>query len=336
MPSNSANPCHVVVLVVFPDAIHLDVAGPMQVFSLAHRYKAECYDIVLVSSEGGLQRMDTGVLLDTQPIDQWCGKDIDTLLIAGGFGAQTAAQDTDLIAKINDLAGNSKRVGSICTGALILAATGLLDGRSAVTHWSFCDRLASQYPNVRLEPNRIYTKDGGIWTSAGVTAGIDMALAMVADDVGHNAAIKIAKMLVVFMARPGGQSQFSSVLQNQISDAEGQFDELHAWMVDNLDRDLQIGVLAKHVGMSPRNFARVYRLKTGRTPAKSVEFFRVTAARNLLEQSALPISQIARQVGFEDDERLRRAMRRVFGISPKQCRERFGRGEAEDDIATHA
>lgn len=323
MPSIPAKSRHTIVFVIFPDAIFLDVAGPMQVFSLARRYEVEGYDIVLVSSKGGPQTMDTGVKLDTQPMDQWRDKEIDTLLITGGFGAHAAAKDADLVEKVSSLAARAKRVGSICTGAVILAETGILDGRRAVTHWSSCDQLAVQHPKINLEPDQIYTEDEGIWTSAGVTAGIDMALAMVAEDTGRKTAIGIAKMMVVFMARPGGQSQFSSPLQSQIKDVTGQFDELHSWIVDNLEKDLRIDVLAEHVGMSPRNFARVYRAKIGRTPAKSVELHRVAAARDMLEQTALSISRIAEKVGFEDDERLRRAMHRAIGISPKDYRARF-------------
>lgn len=323
MTSFSAKPPKTVVLVVFNDAIFLDVAGPMQVFSLASRYQGECYDISLVSSLGGLQKMDTGVRLDTQPMEEWYDRRIDTLLIAGGFGAHDASADKDLIAKISRLAHSAKRVGSICTGAMLLAETGLLDGRQAVTHWSFCERLAQKHPSLKIEPDRIYTKDAKFWTSAGVTAGIDMSLAMVAEDAGRKYAIRIAKMLVVFMVRPGGQSQFSSLFQSQIYDVEGQFDALHAWIADNLDKDLRVEVLSERTGMSPRNFARVYRMRTGRTPAKSVELYRIAAARDLLENSDLSISEIAKHAGFADDERLRRSMQRALGVSPKEYRDRF-------------
>lgn len=326
MPSNVAKPHHTIVIVVFPDAILLDIAGPMQVFALARRYGGECYNIILVSADGGLQTMDTGVQLDTEPLELWRDREIDTLLIAGGFGADEASQDAELVNEITELAANAKRVGSVCTGALLLAATGFLDGRRAVTHWSFCDQLAERHPAIKVEPNRIYTKDAEIWTSAGVTAGIDMALAMVAEDVGRNFAIKIAKMLVMFMARPGGQSQFSSLLRSQSRDVKGKFDELHSWIMENLNRDLRVEVLAERVGMSERNFTRAYRIETGRTPAKTVEVYRISAARDLLEQTTLPISRIARETGFGDDERLRRAMHRAFGISPKECRERFSGG----------
>jgi len=298
----------------------------MQVFALMRRYGLRSYDIVLVSADGGPQTMDTGVQLDTEPLENWRGREVDTLLIAGGFGADKASQDAELVKKITELAGNAKRVGSVCTGALILAATGFLDGRRAVTHWGFCDQLAERHPEINVEPNRIYTKDAEVWTSAGVTAGIDMALAMVAEDVGRNNAIKLAKMLVVFMARPGGQSQFSSLLRSQSRDVKGQFDELHSWIMENLHRDLRVEVLAERVGMSERSFARAYRIETGRTPAKTVELYRVSAARDLLEQTTLPISRIAQKTGFGDDERLRRAMHRAIGISPKECRERFNAG----------
>lgn len=172
----------------------------------------------------------------------------------------------------------------------------------------------------------IYVNGDGIWTSAGVTAGIDMALAMVAEDSGRKGALRLARSLVAFMARPGGQSQFSTILNRQTADASGRFDGLHTWITDNLDRNLSVAELAEQTGMCVRNFARVYHAATGHSPAKAVELFRVSMARDLLEETNLPITVVAQKTGFVDDERLRRAMQRVLGISPKQCRERFGQG----------
>ena len=205
-----------------------------------------------------------------------------------------------------------------------MAAAGLLRQRRAVTHWWECDNLARQYPDIVVEPDRIYLKSDGVWTSAGVTAGIDMSLAMISEDTGRKIAMRLARNLVTFMVRPGGQSQFSTILSSQINDTDGKFDDLHIWIADHLDQDLKVERLAEVVGMSPRNFARVYQSATGRTPAKAVELIRFMAARNQLEETADPINIIARRTGFSDGERLRRAMHRILGLSPHQYRARFG------------
>ncbi|MET1415874.1 helix-turn-helix domain-containing protein [Roseibium sp. HPY-6] len=324
MPSFSANSRPVVVVVVFPDTKLLDVTGPMQVFADARRVGGENYEIVLASANGGIQLTDAGVELGTDSMERLRDRKIHTLLIAGGFGAQAAAQDPELVENTVLLAGQAARIGSVCTGAFVLAASGLLDGRRAVTHWYSCDDLANKHPDVSVEPDRMFVKDGNVWTSAGVTAGIDMALAMVAEDSGRKVAVRLAQTLVVYMVRPGGQSQFSSVLLSQTNDADGRFDALHTWIGDNLKEDLRVDRLAEQVGMSERNFTRVYRAVTGRTPAKTIELFRIAAARDLLEATELPVATIAHRTGFEDDERLRRAMQRVLGISPTEYRNRFG------------
>ncbi|MEM7060541.1 MAG: helix-turn-helix domain-containing protein [Pseudomonadota bacterium] len=324
MPSFSAKPRSNVVFVTFPNAKLLDVTGPIQVFTDAKRFGGEDYEISIVSAEGGDQLTDTCVPLRTESIDLWHDRPIHTLLIAGGLGASPAAQDPAIVSGVSALARRSSRIGSVCTGAYILAAAGLLDGCRAVTHWVACGDLAKKHPEVAVEPDRIYVKDT-IWTSAGVTAGIDMALAMIAEDSGRKVALTLARALVAYMARPGGQAQFSAVLQSQTDDADGKFDDLHTWIANHLDEDLRVERLAQQAGMSVRNFARVYQTTTGRTPAKAVELFRITAARNQLEETDDPITTIARKTGFTDDERLRRAMQRVLGLSPTQCRERFGR-----------
>lgn len=324
MPSFSAKSRPVVLIVVFPDTKLLDVTGPMQVFADARRVGGEDYEIVLASAKGGVQLTDAGIELDTESLERWRGRELHTLLISGGFGAQAAAKDPKLIENTALLAGQAARIGSVCTGAFILAASGLLDGRRAVTHWYSCDDLAYQHPNVTVEPDRMFINDGKVWTSAGVTAGIDMALAMVAEDSGRKVAVRLAQTLVVYMVRSGGQSQFSTVLLSQTNDAVGRFDALHTWIGENLNQDLRVDRLAEQVGMSARNFTRVYRTNTGRTPAKTIELFRVAAARDLLEDTTLPVSTIAQRTGFEDDERLRRAMQRALGVSPTEYRQRFG------------
>ncbi|WP_419914013.1 GlxA family transcriptional regulator [Hoeflea sp.] len=324
MPSFSAKSRPVVLFVVFPNATLLDITGPMQVFSDAKRFGGEDYEIVLASAKGGSQLIDTGVELHTEPMERWHGRELHTLLVSGGFGAQSAAQDPKLLENTVLLADQAARIGSVCTGAFILAASGLLDGHRAVTHWYSCDELAHLHPNVKVEPDRMFIKDGRVWTSAGVTAGIDMALSMVAEDSGRKVAVRVAKSMVVYMIRSGGQSQFSSALLSQTNDATGRFDALHTWIGDNLTGNLRVDRLAEQVGMSERNFTRVYRTITGRTPAKTIELFRVAAARDLLEDTTLPVATIAQRTGFVDDERMRRAMQRVLGISPTEYRKRFG------------
>ncbi|MEM7213392.1 MAG: helix-turn-helix domain-containing protein [Pseudomonadota bacterium] len=324
MPSNPAISQPTLVVVVFPKAKLLDVAGPMQVFADARHMGGEAYRTSLVSMRGGSVSTDTVATLETKPNTHWHGRSIDTLLIAGGAGAVPATADKAFLDSVATLAKSARRVASICTGASILAAAGLLDGRDAVTHWEYCAAFAATYPKVTVHPDRIFVRDGQIWTSAGVTAGIDMALAMVAEDSGRQVALRLARSLVAFMARPGGQSQFSEVLSRQHEDAAGRFDALHTWIASNLDRDLRIEALAEIAGMSPRNFSRVYLAETGQTPAKAVEALRVDAARRYLEDSDDPISVVARNTGFMDDERLRRAMQRILGLSPKDYRQRFG------------
>lgn len=324
MPSFSAKSRPTILIVVYPETKLLDVTGPLQVFSDAKVCDGEEYEIVLVSAKGGPVRTDTGLELSTEPMAQWHGRDIHVLLISGGWGAQAAAQDPYITENVARLAETATRVGSVCTGTHILAACGLLNGHRAATHWYTCEELAKKYPDVQVEQDQIFVNDGRVWTSAGVTAGIDMSLAMVAEDCGRKVAVRLARALVVYMIRPGGQSQFSPALLGQINDINGRFEALHAWIGDNLDRDLRVEHLADFVGMSARNFARVYREETGRTPAKAVEMFRLAAARDLLEETALSVAKIAQQTGFQDDERLRRAVHRAIGISPTQYRERFG------------
>lgn len=323
MSAFSAKSSPTVVFVTFPNAKLLDVSGPMQVFTDAKRVGGKEYDVHLLSSEGGYQPTDTAVPLQTNAMDQWGDDSIDTLLIAGGLGARAAAEEPRMLSGVQKLAGQSSRIGSVCTGAYILAAAGLLDGRRAVTHWVFCQDLAEKHPDVSVEPDRIFIKDK-VWTSAGVTTGIDMALAMVAEDSGRTVALDLARSLVTYMARPGGQSQFSTALHSQSNDVEGRFDDLHAWINQNLGQEMKVDRLAEHVGMSARNFARVYQATMGLTPAKAVEHYRVAAARDLLEQTSEPINTIASKVGFRDTDRMRRAMHRVLGVSPKESRDRFG------------
>ena len=314
-----------VVFLIYPGVKLLDLAGPLQVFADAARSGGglPAYRTKIVSLDGGTVPSDTAVALPSAPLTALATEPIDTLLVVGGNGVFAALQDARLVEGLQGLAARSRRVGSICSGAFLLAAAGLLSGKRAATHWEYCNRLAAYDPDIQVEDDSIYVEDGGVWTSAGVTAGIDLALAMVAQDLGRPRAMALARNLVTFMVRPGGQSQFSPVLARQSADAEGRFDALHDWMATNLEADLRVEALADQAGMSPRTFARLYAEHTGQTPAKAVEAMRVEAARGLLETTDLPVAQVALRCGFGDDERLRRAFLRSLQVPPAAYRERF-------------
>ncbi len=313
------------LFLVYPGFKLLDLAGPLQVFNDAREPcgGAPAYRIAVVSLEGLPAESDTGLPVACDPARQWYRRPVHTLLVVGGEGVATASRDSRMITCVGRLQGRAQRVASVCTGAYLLAASGLLNGRRAVTHWEHCSDLAASYPQVQVESDPIFIKDGRTWTSAGVTAGIDMALAMVKEDLGRDPALSLARSLVTYMVRPGGQAQFSAALNRQVSDRSDRFGPLHAWLLGNLDRDLSVTTLAERANMSPRNFARIYRSQTGMTPAKAVEGLRAEAARALLEESDLQIGEIARLCGFGDDERMRRVFARALGVSPLDYRLRF-------------
>jgi transcriptional regulator GlxA family with amidase domain len=249
---------------------------------------------------------------------------VDTLIVAGGWGVYAAARDAALLAWVRRHAARSRRVASVCTGAFMLAAAGLLDGRRAVTHWTRCDELAQRYPRIDVDPDPIFIRDGAFWTSAGVTAGIDLTLALIEDDLGSALALEVARHLVVFLKRPGGQAQFSATLSLQ---KEGErFGELHAWIMENFTAKLSVGALAERAGMSERSFVRHYRAETGMTPARSIEQLRLEAARRLLGDTAFPIKRIAARCGFGSEETMRRSFLRSAGVTPQAYRERFSAG----------
>jgi transcriptional regulator GlxA family with amidase domain len=307
----------------FPACQLLDVAGPLQVFASANDMcRAQGlpapYDPVVVAAAPRLLT-SSGLALEAESLP---GDDValDTLVIAGGWGVYEACEDASLLHWIASRAARARRATSVCSGALLLATTGLLDGRRAVTHWWRCADFAARFPKVRLEPDPIFIEDGKYWTSAGVTAGIDLALAMVEADLGRDLAMAVARQLVVFLKRPGGQSQFSAALTLQ--DQAGRFDALHGWIMENLQRPLALPELALQSGMSERNFSRRYREETGRTPARAVEDMRIETARRLLEQH-LPVTRVARRCGYGSEETLRRAFLRRVGVSPQTYRERF-------------
>jgi transcriptional regulator GlxA family with amidase domain len=321
-----------VVFVMFPDALLLDLSGPLAAFELS--CETACaegapYRLTVASATGGLVRTSSGIELMSRSIQEL--SDVDTLVVVGGIGVHEAADQPLLLDWLAAHAGGIRRVCSVCTGTFVLAAAGLLIGRRVVTHWGSCRLLQDRYPAVTVSPDAIYVRDGPIWTSAGVTAGIDLALALIEEDRGHAEAIRVAKRLVVFMKRAGGQTQFSVPLVLQEADDHA-FETLHAWIQDHLGDDLRVEVLAARVAMSPRTFARLYLERTGRTPAKVVEDLRLEAARRALEETRHSIKEIATRNGFLDEERMRRAFRRRLGVSPQDYRGKFGTGESRKRI----
>ncbi|WP_158817441.1 GlxA family transcriptional regulator [Methylocapsa sp. S129] len=323
--ADSGVPRHV-VLVMYEQAKLLDITGPFQVFNDACTADGTpAYSVTLASENGGQIRTDAGVALSTKTIHEALAADVDTLLVVGGAPAETAIATASLRACLSGYLDKPRRVGSICTGAFILAELGVLNGLEATTHWARCEKFETLYPEVKLKPDAIFVSSGGVWTSAGVAAGIDMALAIVEHDLGNDIALRLARELVLFLKRPGGQSQFSVELQRQFRDARGKFDNLHNWIRSNLPGDLSVPALAAAANMSPRNFARVYLRETGESPAKAVEQIRVEAARRLLETATDTIQNIADRIGFGDDERMRRAFLKTYGVSPQDFRSRFGR-----------
>jgi transcriptional regulator GlxA family with amidase domain len=315
-----------VVIVAFPKVQTLDVHGPAEVFSTATQLTdKDGYSVEVVATRPGPLPTSSVALYPDRTLDQ-CKGPIDTLVIAGGRGVQAAVNDEQLVEWIRSAARRSRRVTSVCTGAFLLAEAGLLEGRKATTHWASCGLLASRHPNVEVESDPIFVRDGNVTTSAGVTAGMDLALALVEEDLGREAALETARWLVLFVKRPGGQAQFSAQLEAQIADREP-LRELQEWLPDHLDEDLSVPALARRASMSERNFARAFRDETGVTPATYVEAARVERARIFLDSGDLPVETIARQTGFGTVETMRRAFRRRVGVSPAGYRSRF-RSEA--------
>ncbi|WP_422929253.1 GlxA family transcriptional regulator [Singulisphaera sp. PoT] len=315
-----------VVMAVVGQPKLLDIAGPLQVFTDArHEDGRNAYDVILASEGGGPVTTDSGIVLASERLEEALNGEVDTLLLTGGDSTSLPKLSKAMHASLTRSIGRPRRLGSICVGAFMLADLGVLDGHEATTHWQVCEQLQREFPSVRVRPDAIFIAEGGIWTSAGISAGIDMALAMVEDDLGHAAALTLARFLVLFLKRPGGQSQFSVELRRQTQDARGRFDDLHSWIRENLDDDLSVSALASVAHMSPRNFARVYQRETGVSPAAAVERMRVEAAIRWLESTSETIQRIAHRAGFGDDERMRRAFLRSYGVSPQDYRSRFGR-----------
>jgi len=324
------------VVMLSYDGVNLvDVSGPVQAFETARRQAWQPgldapapYDITVASKAGGPVVTGPGLAIMTTPLAALAAAAIDTVIMPGGSTEGSPIAPPALVAWIGANARCVRRVCSVCTGAFALGAAGLLDGKRATTHWRWAAELARRHPKVRVDPDPIFIREGSLWTSAGVTAGMDLALALIEEDLGHRIAIEVARDLVMFMKRPGGQSQFSVPLAAQAT-GDALFGDLHAWMATHLAEDLRVERLAAQVGMSPRSFARLYAARVGSTPAKTVELMRLEAARRALEETDLPTKRIAAVTGYGDEQNLRRVFQRQLGLGPAQYRDRFSAHAAQ-------
>lgn len=304
-----------VLFVLFPGFQIVDAAGPIGAFEIAARYVPGAYTLKLAAVEAGLVPSSAGVAM---PAEALSGRaKVDTFIVVGGDGTRAAISDERLIRAIKAAPARARRVASVCSGAFLLAQAGLLDGKRATTHWRRAAQMAQLFPDVRVEADCIHVKDGAVWTSAGITAGIDLALAMIAEDLGEDVAASVAREMVVYAKRPGGQAQHSALLD--LDTGVSKFAKLNTWMREHLSEDLSVERLAAHAAMSPRNFARAYAAETGVTPAKAVERLRTETARTALAQGGA-IQEIARRTGFGDPERMRRAFVRLYGAPPAAMR----------------
>jgi transcriptional regulator GlxA family with amidase domain len=324
-PQSSPNAVRIIDVLTFPGVQLLDVTGPFQVFASANDIVeaaggARPYRLRLMAQDDGGVTSGAGVGLATSPLSRR-DEALDTLIVPGGSGVEAAAADPALLDWVRQRATVARRVASVCTGAFVIAAVGILDGRRATTHWKFAARLAQRYPAIRVEPDPIFLCDGSVWTSAGVTAGIDLALALVEEDLGRSVALAVARYLVVFLKRPGGQAQFSAALALQA--AEDKFGALHDWVNDHLGDELSTSVLAEQATMSERSFSRHYAEATGQTPARAIERLRVEAARQMLSELRLPVKRIAQRCGFGSEETMRRSFLRLLAVTPQDYRSRF-------------
>lgn len=319
-----------VLFVIYDDVQLLDFAGPWQTFATAQERRAALeapatggdvdYRLKLVSSGGGKVRTSSGVGLDTQPLPGRV-RPQTTIIVAGGNGVEAAIRDDRLMAWLKRCGSRVRRICSVCTGAFILAEAGLLDGVAATTHWADCETFKRQYPAVDVQPDAIYTRHGGVWTSAGITAGIDLALALIEEDSSASLANATAQWLVVYAKRPGGQSQFSDVLELSARDPDGIFATLHEWMNANLSKPLPLPVLAERAGMSERTLSRRYKAALGMSPARAVRLLRAQRARTLLASSQSSLKIIARRSGFGSVEHMNTALLQFYGATARLLRE---------------
>jgi len=315
---------------VYPDCQSLDLTGPFEAFHWADlmlgmlgRAKAPTYQSLVMAEALGPVRTMSGLEIVAGYSYSEITSGLDTLVVMGGTGCEAASQDRPLVEWVRLIAPKTRRIVSICSGAFILAAAGLLHRRRATTHWIYAERLAKAYPSVEVDASLLFIRDGNVYTSGGITAGIDLALALVEEDLGREAMLGVARHLLVFPRRPGGQSQFrghSSIIESPI---RPNISELQAWMLAHPEADLSIPALAERMAMSERSFSRLFRSESRQTPAEFAERTRADAARYKLEQTSSSIETIAAECGFGNAERMRRTFQRLFEISPADYRARF-------------
>jgi len=306
-----------IAIVVFPGFQLLDAAGPVAVFEMAERFRPGSYTVEMLAPGGGIVRSSSGVCVAAMPIEM---RRFDTVIVSGGNLAQVEGDQVEIVGWLGG--GTWRRAAGVCSGAFFLAKAGLLDGRRATTHWAAAERFRSLYPQVRLDADRMFVRDGDLWTSAGISAGIDLALALVEDDLGPGIARRTAQQLVVHQRRHVGQSQYSVIVEQ--GGKTGRFGELVNWMRARIGEPMTIERLAERAAMSPRNFARAFVAEIGTTPAKVVEGLRLEAARLAVETSHLHLDHIAVSTGFGDSTRMRRAFVRAFGVPPQSLRRSAG------------
>ena len=326
-PKHSDARC--ILFLAFPQVLLLDLVGPWEVFSLANRLAGGTsppYDLKLVSGDDSARVLSSaGISMDSHRLAQNCRGAIDTLIVPATDLVWAEKPSGQSLSTLKRLAARSRRVVSICGGAFLLAEAGLLDNKKATTHWRGVEDLAKRFPKVDVQPDSIFVKDGAVYTSAGVTAGIDLALALVEEDLGQAIALECARDLVVFMRRQGGQSQFSTTLEAQHAERSA-INELVTWASDNLSNDLSVQALADRANMSLRNFSRVFRKEIGITPAAFIEKLRVDAMRLRLEETDESINEISKICGFHSADSMRRSFQRIVKVAPTDYRQRFRRG----------
>jgi transcriptional regulator GlxA family with amidase domain len=303
-------------VLIFPEFQLLDAAGPISVFEIAQRISGQLPSIRTLAVTPGAVRSSSGVEMVARGIGS--SRAITTLIVSGGQGVRAASRCQTTRDFVRDAEKRGVRIASVCSGAYILAEAGILDGRRATTHWQRTQDFLKTYPKVKLEPDRIFVRDGNIWSSAGITAGIDLSLAMAAEDFGDDVARKTARQLVLHERRAGGQSQFSSLLE--LKAPAGRFAPLLSWAREHLDAPLTVEDMAERAGMSSRHFTRAFIAETGTTPSKAVERLRIEAARQRVQSSSEAIERVAQSTGFRDPERMRRAFIRAFGQPPQSLR----------------
>jgi transcriptional regulator GlxA family with amidase domain len=320
-----------IAMIIYPGCVMMDACGPLEAFSFANlalelagkiTEQTPVYSMCIIAEQKGPVKTSSGITIEADYGFEDIPSDIDTLIIAGMPRVLDVLKDAKLREFLKSMSARVRRVVSICTGALFLAESEILNGRRATTHWLFCDFLASHYHDVRVEPDKVFVRDGNVYTSGGVTAGIDLALSLVEEDWGWEVASGAARGMLVFMRRPGGQSQFGAYMMNEARTRKD-FRELQAWVVSNPKADLSVESLAERMNMSPRNFTRVFCQEVGVTPAKFVERIRVEAARNMILKSDSPVESIAGNCGFHNAEQMRRSFQRILNTSPQDYRSNF-------------